>query len=91
MKETTYNGWSNYETWCADLWLTNDEGSSAMLDQIIAEAKQAGHKSQAMDTLKDLIEDGSPEIGANMYSDMLATALGRIDWHEIVSAHWDDR
>src|SRR5258707_825862 len=22
----TYNGWSNYETWCVHLWLTGDQG-----------------------------------------------------------------
>lgn len=26
-KEERYNGWTNYETWCVHLWLSNEEGS----------------------------------------------------------------
>ena len=27
LTETSYNGWTNYETWNVALWVNNDEGS----------------------------------------------------------------
>ena len=33
---TEYNGWSNYETWFANVWLTNERPSYALLQEAIS-------------------------------------------------------
>lgn len=35
--ETGYNGWTNYETWAVNLWITNDQGSDSYWREQAAE------------------------------------------------------
>ena len=41
LTDTTYNGWTNYETWNLALWLGNDEG----LYNLARMYKEHGYKS----------------------------------------------
>ena len=41
LTDTTYNGWTNYETWNVALWLGNDEG----LYNLACEWAEHGYKS----------------------------------------------
>ncbi len=80
---TTYQGWSNRETWLAHLWLTNDEQSYGLL----REASRAGGDlfEQAERLEEQLREQLDDEAGqANMWCDLLTTAFDRINWLEVV-------
>ena len=80
---TEYNGWSNYETWVANLWLTNDECYYEELQAIIKNfdsEEQAEELEQYVRWIIDVDE-------ASMTTDLLSTSLGRVNWHEIARAN----
>jgi hypothetical protein len=78
-----YNGWTNYETWCVNLWLTNERSSYDMLNEIV----NGFNPYDAATALKSWIEDENPLADdANMFSDLINAALREVDWHAIVTA-----
>ena len=83
-ESSTYNGWTNYETWNVKLWLDNDEGSYNMLREMAEDAKTAEYpKAQLSNALKDLVEENAPDLGASMYADLLGAAISDVNWYEI--------
>ena len=81
---TSYNGWSNRETWLASLWLNNDERSYNLL--ILAMKAGESDFKQAEWLQSRLHDQLVCEQGeASMWTDLLATAFHRIDWLEVIS------
>jgi hypothetical protein len=84
-----YNGWRNYETWCINLWLTNDECSSSHLDEMTMAAEGAVELAHM---IKDWVEESwIPDLGATMAADLLGAAVSEVDWYEIAESHFADR
>ena len=66
-----YNGWSNYETWCVNLWLDNKQGSYDDKRDII---RNASTKYEAEKALEEYASEMLPDLGASMAADLLGAA-----------------
>lgn len=94
--DTTYNGWTNYETWVVNLWLTNDSGSVDYLNERARECldKFDGDTDDAAYELASIIEemhDESMPETTGVYADLLGHALRMVDWREIAQHVIDDQ
>jgi len=89
----TYNGWSNYETWCVNLWLDNDQGTQEMWAESTARiweesepSRNWTRKEEAVSALAEMLKEELavvPDEVTGMMADLLGAALGEVDWHEI--------
>ena len=80
--EQKYNGWHNWATWNAKLWIDNDEGLYAYFGEVIKETSPSGY--ELADQLNDFFTEDHPLIeDASMYADLLGHALASANWDEI--------
>lgn len=94
----TFNGWSSYETWAVNLWLTNEEGSyhhwTGRTRELIAEyAGEDADRSALARLARELEESVHGECAtpqANLAADLITAALAEVDWCEIARTWIDD-
>lgn len=68
-----YSGWSSYETWLVNLWLTNDEGSYYALND-------CGNAKEVEELVNNIMEDVDR---SGLLWDLVSSALSSVDWQEI--------
>lgn len=73
--DATYNGYTNYETWCVSLWLNNEEGSYRHCRMLAREMANAADDSS-------LVSDGIwtiEEATRNLLADALREFLEKLN------------
>lgn len=83
----TYNGWSNYETWVAGMFLDGNydgEGTYRAVLEIVerhAESDELDVYTLAT-ALGEFVEESLPELGG-LAGDLLRAAVSEINWLEL--------
>lgn len=92
MTDTRYNGWTNYETWCAGLWLDQDAGYWSDTAQDILR-QENNDREDAVYELGQVMESYHDEFMPaveGVYADLLGASMSRINWHEIAGHYIDE-
>jgi hypothetical protein len=102
----TYNGWTNYETWCVNLWLSNEEPSYRYwleaAEQAAKDAPNSDEVKQGIlrpdesairtlaDQLREEIHSSEKLKDSDFCTDLLLAALADVDWEEIAQSFLED-
>lgn len=104
-EKQTYNGWTNYETWCCKLWMDNDQGSQEYWAENAREAQAHYVKNQYMtedqrivgalvNMLKADFEEQAEDWmrdKASFFADLMNASLSQVNWKEIAEALIDEQ
>ena len=101
-KDTTYNGWTNYETWAVALWIDNEQYTAERALEMAREYasepninKLTGRDQTAYQLGKALREwveeDMLPGLGdASLQADLIGAAVSEVNWYEIAEHYLAD-
>ena len=91
----SYNGYTNYSTWCVCLWWNNEPGTYQDL-QTFANSQETDYykvqelKERTEDWVFQRHNDKDGNRIADLSTDLLGSALEDVNWLEIIEANKEE-
>ncbi len=80
-----HNGWTNHETWLANMWLNNEEYSYGVLCEALALPDPISRATWLEEQVRAAYIEMSSRVGSScMWSDLLTLSMSRVNWREII-------
>ena len=85
-QEEKYQGWTNWETWNVNLWLTNDQSVYELTKELLGyEYEYEFKRAEALrDWIYDLVHGHKEEVIEQYINDDIS--LHRVNYEEIIEA-----
>ncbi len=78
-----YNGYTNYETWNAALWIDNDQGESEYWTERAGEVTDAYDLGEEIKAAHEERAEEFIDARTGTLVDMLNASLSQVNWYEI--------
>lgn len=91
--ESGYQGWKNRETWCAALWIGNEQGLYEEACEMANAAADVYHLSKDLEAWwESIFEEQIEELNNNspILADFLNHGIDMVDWYEIAEHYYAD-
>jgi hypothetical protein len=88
-----YNGWTNYETWNFNLWITNEESDYNHALELAEDSKDRYELSKKLESwAEDMADDvlRSYEYAHGFIKDMVNSSVKEVNFYEVAEHLWDE-
>ena len=89
-----YNGWTNYETWNFNLWITNEEQYYSHALELAFDSENEYELSKKLEEwAEEMAEDvlTSYEYAHGFISDMVNSSVREVNFYEVATHLWEER
>ena len=85
-----YNGWTNYETWNFNLWITNEEEDYSHALELAFDSENEYDLSKKLESWAiEMADDCSFVHG--FINDMVNSSVKEVNFYEVAEHLWEDR